>query len=189
MKAILDADRELENQLVRRAARGDMNAFSEIVERYRVRVLRTAHGIVGSADDAEDVAQQVFVKAWQALETFRPGGSLGSWLYRITVNAAIDATRRRRPQVALDDIAPPQAAQRTERSVLDAEEAERVRRAVRNLPPASRAALVLREYEQLSYAEIAEVLNVPLGTVMSRLHYARQSLKESLSSQEHAHDT
>lgn len=185
----MEANRELEDQLVRRAIRGDMDAFGDIVERYRLPVLRTAHGIVGSADEAEDVAQQVFVKAWQALETFQPGGSLGSWLYRITVNAAIDATRKRRPQVALDDIAPPRSDQHIERSVLDAEEAERVRRAVRNLPPASRAALVLREYEQLSYAEIAEVLNVPIGTVMSRLHYARQSLKEALSSQEHAHDT
>lgn len=109
---------------------------------------------MGSSDEAEDVAQEVFVKAWQALDSFRPGGSLGSWLYRITVNAAIDATRRRRPQVNLDDIAPPPSEQYTERSVLDAEEAERVRRAVRHLPPASRAALVLREYEQLSYAEI-----------------------------------
>ena len=183
----MDADRELEDRLVRRANRGDLEAFGEIVERYRLRVLRTAHGIVGSSDEAEDVAQEVFVKAWQALDSFRPGGSLGSWLYRITVNAAIDATRRRRPSVNLDDIAPPQSNQHTERSVLDAEEAERVRRAVRNLPPASRAALVLREYEQLSYAEIAEVLNVPMGTVMSRLHYARQSLKDALSQEGYDH--
>jgi len=184
----LEEEKQYEGQLVRRANRGDLDAFGEIVERYRLRVLRTAHGIVGSSDEAEDVAQEVFVKAWQALDSFRPGGSLGSWLYRITVNAAIDATRRRRPQVNLDDIAPPPSEQHTERSVLDAEEAERVRRAVRHLPPASRAALVLREYEQLSYAEIAEVLDVPMGTVMSRLHYARQSLKDALSSQDLDHD-
>ncbi|MGC9359813.1 MAG: RNA polymerase sigma factor [Anaerolineae bacterium] len=184
----MDAERELDNELVRRAARGDMEAFGQIVERHRLRVLRTAHGIVGSSDEAEDVAQEVFVKAWQAIDTFRPGGSLGAWLYRITVNAAIDATRRRRPQIALDDVAPPTSDQHIERSVLDAEEAARVRRAVQNLPPASRATLVLREYEQLSYAEIADVLNIPMGTVMSRLHYARQALKQALSSQEDGHD-
>ncbi|MCD6301895.1 MAG: sigma-70 family RNA polymerase sigma factor [Anaerolineae bacterium] len=180
----MDTERRLDNQLVQRAARGDMDAFGEIVERYRLRVLRTAHGIVGSSDEAEDIAQEVFVKAWQAIDTFRPGGSLASWLYRITTNAAIDATRRRRPQVALDDIAPPLSSQHTERSILDAEEAARVQQAIQNLPPASRAALVLREYEQLSYAEIADVLNIPMGTVMSRLHYARQALKKALSSQE-----
>jgi RNA polymerase sigma-70 factor, ECF subfamily len=180
----LDAERELDNELMRRAARGDMEAFGQIVEQYRLRVLRTAHGIVGSSDEAEDVAQEVFVKAWQSIDTFRPGGSLGAWLYRIAVNAAIDAIRRRRPQIALDDIAPPPSDQHIERSILEAEDAARVRRAVQALPTASRAALILREYEQLSYAEIADVLNIPMGTVMSRLHYARQTIKQILSSRE-----
>jgi len=156
-----------------------VGAFSELVRRYRARILRTACGIVGSAQEADDVAQETFIKAWNALPHYHAQGTFGSWLYRIAINTAIDALRKRRDEVPFDEF---QMVSRDspEDSVLRRAEHERVREAISSLPPGSRAALTLREYEQLSYREIAEVLQVPMGTVMSRLHYARQILRKRL---------
>jgi len=141
-------------------------------------VSRTAAGILGSADAAEDVAQQVFIKVWQKLPTVR-ASSFDSWLYRITVNAAIDTLRR---QPAAEPLSAQIAslARSPEESTVQFSEQERVRAAVAQLPERTRAALILREYEGLSYKEIATMLEIPVGTVMSRLHYARKILRESL---------
>lgn len=168
-----------EAELVEAAALGNVGAFSELVRQYRARVVRTAYGIVGSIQGAEDVAQEAFIKLWNTLPHYRARGAFGSWLYRIVVNSAIDALRRRRDEVPLDELQSV-SKERPEESVLRGAEHERVREAIRSLPPSSRAALVLREYEQLSYKEIAEVLQVPIGTVMSRLHYARHALRKKL---------
>ena len=168
-----------EAELIRQAALGSVGAFSELVRQYRARVLRAAYGILGSAQEAEDVAQEVFIKVWNSLPGYHAQGTFASWLYRIAVNTSIDALRRRRDDAPLDELQ--NASQdRPEESASRKAEHERVRQAIRSLPPASRAALVLREYEQLSYKEIAQVLQVPIGTVMSRLHYARQALRKKL---------
>jgi len=172
-----------EAELVRAAAQGNVGAFSELVRQYRARVLRAAYGILGSTQEAEDVAQQVFIKVWNSLPRYDGRGAFGGWLYRIAVNTAIDSLRRHPNEVPLDELQ--RASQeRVEQSVLRRAELERLRRAVLSLPPGSRAALVLREYEQLSYKEIADVLQVPVGTVMSRLHYARQALRKKLDPRE-----
>lgn len=176
---------ESERELVKAASEGNVGAFAELVGRYRVRVLRTAQGVLGSQDAAEDVAQDVFVRVWQTLGQYRGESSLATWLYRITVNASIDALRKQRAEVPLES-ASLAARARIEEIVVGRDERERVRRAVGALPPAAKAALILREYEQLSYKEIAEVLRVPIGTVMSRLNYARQVLKERLERDEEA---
>lgn len=102
-------------------------------------------------------------------------------MYRITVNTAIDAVRRRRPEAPLDE-AMPGVLEAPEEGALRRERQRAVRDAIQALPPGARAALVLREFEQLSYREIAQVLEIPIGTVMSRLNYARQLLKERLVS-------
>ena len=177
----MDQEAMAEARLVEAAAAGNVGAFSQLVRQYRGRVLRTAFGIVGSTEEAEDVAQEVFVKVWNSLPQYRAQGTLASWLYRITVNAALDALRHKQDEVPLDDWqgdsgeSPEEAALRNDRG-------ERVRRALDSLPPGARSALILREYEQLSYKEIAEVLQIPIGTVMSRLNYARKVLKERLAS-------
>jgi len=172
-----------EAKLVRAAAQGNVGAFSELVRQYQSRILRAAYGVLGSTQDADDVAQQVFIKAWNNLPHYNGRGTFGSWLYRIAINTAIDCLRRRPDEVPLDDLQEA-SEERVEQSVLRNAEHERLRQAVLSLPPGSRAALILREYEQLSYKEIADVLQVPVGTVMSRLHYARQALRKKLDPRE-----
>lgn len=179
----MELDAIPEDELIRSAAAGNAGAFSQLVRKYRPQVLRTAYGIVGSTMEADDVAQEAFVKAWMSLPDYRRDAGFSTWLYRITVNAAIDAVRRRRPEAPLDDAMPARRPAPEEETV-SRDESRRVRAAIEELPAAARAALVLREYEQLSYREIAAVLQIPIGTVMSRLSYARQILKERLLSSE-----
>lgn len=176
----MSTDRPTEIDFIKSAAAGNMGAFADLVRQHRPRVLRTATGIVGSTEEAEDVAQQVFIKVWNALPGFDSKGSFSSWVYRITVNTALDVVRRRRQHVSLDDLQ--RAGQgNPEDHAMQTAKQDQVRRAIAALPPASRTTLVLREYEQLSYKEIAKVLDIPIGTVMSRLNYARKALARTLA--------
>ncbi|MFH1085115.1 MAG: sigma-70 family RNA polymerase sigma factor, partial [Chloroflexota bacterium] len=118
------------------------------------------------------------------LPNYNRVGAFSSWLYRITVNAAIDRFRRRRNEASLDDL-PRQgatyvASEHPEEDVIRQETRRALAQAVQELPPGARSALVLREYEQLAYSEIADILQIPIGTVMSRLNYARTLLREKL---------
>lgn len=169
-----------ETELIASARSGDMGAFAQLVSLHRLRVLRTAAGIVGSVHEAEDVAQLVFLRIWDHLDDYDPAGSFTSWLYRITVNLSIDTLRRRRYEVELAEELQAGARSDPEALALREDERRRVRRAVAQLPDKTRAALILREYEQLSYKEIAEALRIPIGTVMSRLNYARCYLRRLL---------
>ncbi len=139
--------------------------------------------MTGEMTLAEDVAQEAFIRAWTKLHTYRPIGSFRSWVYRIANNAALDILRRRKEEVDIDDLPLAASGNGVEQSVIRQQQAEAVRRAVLALPAASRSVLVLREYEGLSYQEIADSLEIPLGTVMSRLAYARGKLKQELSRQ------
>jgi len=169
-----------EAELIASARSGDMGAFAQLVGLHRMRVLRTAAGIVGSVHEAEDVAQLVFMRVWDHLDDYDSAGSFTSWLYRITVNLSIDTLRRRRYEAELNEELQAGARSDPEALALHADERRRVQRAVAQLPDKTRAALILREYEQLSYKEIAEALKIPIGTVMSRLNYARRSLDRLL---------
>lgn len=179
----MEPESSSEAELIHRASDGNAGAFSQLVRKHHPQVVRIAYGIVGSVTEADDVAQEAFIKAWARLPDFRRQSSFMTWLYRITVNAAIDWVRRRRPETELSD-AMPSGREAPEEATLRRESQRRVRAAIQELPPAARAALVLREYEQLSYREIAAVLDVPIGTVMSRLNYARRLLRERLASDE-----
>lgn len=171
---------ELETGLVIRAQRGDREAFCELVRCYRARVIDVIYRMCADPVLAEDAAQDAFVSAWQHLASFKPGTSFRSWLYRIAVNAALDLLRREKPAAALEEIRVAAGGERIEASIERQETAARVRAAVMALPAASRAVLILREYHDLSYREIAAALDLPLGTVMSRLSYARKLLMETL---------
>jgi RNA polymerase sigma-70 factor (ECF subfamily) len=169
-----------EHEWITRAQNGDKTAYGQIVQRYRRLVVSVAYHQGLDLAEAEDAAQETFVKAWLALPRFRESaGSLRGWLCRIAINAARDVHRRERPVQQLDERALDSDSDPAERVEALAQRLI-VRRALAQLPVASRAALVLREYEGLSYAEIAAVLGVPLGTVMSRLNYARGRLRELL---------
>jgi RNA polymerase sigma-70 factor (ECF subfamily) len=183
---------ETDSILVARAQQGDREAFECLVRLHWNGLVNVIYRMCGDADLAEDAAQTACLRAWQRLASYRPERSLQpeaafrAWLYRIGVNAAVDALRRERPEPALDALPVDrlQSSEATpEAAYLSRERREQVRRAVLSLPPAARAVLVLREYEGLSYQEIAAALEIPPGTVMSRLSYARTKLAEQLRSE------
>jgi RNA polymerase sigma-70 factor (ECF subfamily) len=172
---------ETELDLIALAQRGDRQAFGELVRRHREGVINVVYRMCGDVNLAEDAAQEAFIRAWQHLHSYRPRSLFRNWVYRIATNAALDVLRRERETVDIDTLPLEASDEGPEATVEDKEQGERVRQAVLALPPASRAVLILREYEGLAYQEIADTLNIPIGTVMSRLNYARDRLRESLS--------
>lgn len=172
---------ESEESLVDRAKKGDIDAFNEIVCRYQQCVIHVAYRLCGQIEMAEDAAQTAFISAWRHISSFRPQATFRAWLYRITINATLDLLRREKPSEDIDELPVPDPHPGMEDTLLERERQEQVRRAVLALPGASRSVLVLREYQGLSYQEIAQTLDIPLGTVMSRLSYARGRLTEILS--------
>ena len=172
---------EIESDLIAQAKQGDRQAFGQLVHHYRKGVVSVVYHMCGDGNLAEDAAQEAFIRAWQHLRSYRTGSSFRNWVYRIAKNAAIDALRRKRETVNVDDVPLSSHSDGPEASVEAMERGERVRQAVLQLPQASRTALILREYEGLSYKEIADTLDIPIGTVMSRLNYARTRLHELLT--------
>jgi RNA polymerase sigma-70 factor (ECF subfamily) len=161
-------------QLLRRAGHGDSKAFHELLDRHAQRLYRLAMSLVDNAADAEDVVQETFIGAYRGLQSFREQSSVKTWLTRIlfTQAALMQRNRRRRANAVLDES--------VVGSMADPDSGIDVQAALRKLSPEYREILMLREFEQMSYAEIAEVLNVPQGTVESRLHRARGELREKL---------
>jgi RNA polymerase sigma-70 factor (ECF subfamily) len=168
--------------LARRAADGDLSAFETLVDLHRPVVIRVAARIVGS-EEAEDVSQDAFLRAFHRLDQFRGDAPFRAWLLRITHNAALDHLARRRPEPVdpgtLDASEHSGARPPAERLELR-ERIERLERKLRGLAPSHRAVLVLRDAEGLSYEEIAAITDTPLGSVKGRLHRARQEFIEML---------
>ena len=178
---------EDELDLVRRAKRGDREAFGVLVQRYQQRVVGVARALVHNLDDAVELGQEAFIRAFQNLPNFEGRSSFATWLYRITSNLAIDWRRREtRYPVAHGEEAEielariPSAQGDSFRAASRDELGRKVRDALKELTPEHREVILLREVEGLSYEEISEVLGCPKGTVMSRLHYARGHLRSLL---------
>jgi RNA polymerase sigma-70 factor (ECF subfamily) len=181
-----------DRELVHNARRGDKEAFRELVERYQRKVVSVALGMVHNREDAIEIAQETFVKAFENLSRFKGDSSFYTWLYRIVVNRAIDFQRRerRRPTVGFDEQSGLEMEYddsfKEERStdpfqrVQAHEVGERVSAAIGELTPDHKAVILLREVEGLSYEEISRVMRCSKGTVMSRLHYARKKLQQKL---------
>ena len=175
-----------EADLIREAARGDAGAFEELVLRKRERVVRTAYQITGDLEDARDVAQWVFIRLWKVLGRFDPGRRFDTWLYRITVNAAIDLLREKGPRGTLqplpeDPSALPADGAPSAEHALDLKELQRAfLRLASRLAPKQRAAFVLREIEGLPTEEVARALDVRESTVRNHLLQARRVLREGL---------
>ena len=168
-------------ELIHRSQAGDTDAFDELVTKYRTKIFSMIYGIVGNECDAWDLAQESFLKAWRSIHRFRGRSSFYTWLYRITTNVTIDSLRRkcRRSEVELDDAIPsllPGPGVNYER----AEIREQVHAALAQLTPEQRAVIVLKEIEDLQCQEIADILDLLLGTVMSRLFYGRKKLQSIL---------
>lgn len=171
-----------ETELVRLAQNGDRNAFGELVRLHAPGVRSVIYRMCGDVHIAEDAAQETFIRAWLHLASYRPQQPLRNWLYRIGVNAATDMLRQQKRIVPedMDDLQLKDPRPGPEGLLSQGERTALVQEAVLSLPDASRAVLVLREYEGLSYHEIADTLNIPAGTVMSRLNYARKLLKDRM---------
>jgi RNA polymerase sigma-70 factor (ECF subfamily) len=183
-----------DEELVRRARDGDREAFRELVERYQRKIASLALGMLRDREDALDVVQEAFTKAYQGLDRFKGDAGFYTWVYRIAMNLCIDHQRRdaKAPQPMPEHRngdggedrlgALPDTTEHGDpyRRARDAEIARGVSRAIGELTPEHRAVIVLREVEGLSYEEISQVLECPKGTVMSRLHYARRQLQERL---------
>jgi RNA polymerase sigma-70 factor (ECF subfamily) len=163
------------------AQHGDRQAFGELVRRHRQGVVNVVYRMCGDSALAEDAAQEAFLRAWHNLGRYNPRFAFRSWVYRIALNLAVDTLRRERPTTDLGTEPLVSSAEGPEACLVRKQQAEQVRRAVLALPPASRSVVVLREYLGLSYHEIAEALDIPMGTVMSRLNYARCQLRRALS--------
>lgn len=183
------ASGEPDAQLVRRTKAGDTRAFGTLVERYMRRAYYGALGLVGSREDAMDLSQEAFVRAFRARHTIDPDRPFYTWLYQILRRLCFNHTRdrrtRRRGIDAAESWLVEQASARTaamdpERALEAAEAQRRVREALESLSDRDREVLVLKEFEGLRYREIAEVIGVPIGTVMSRLYSARRRLAAAL---------
>jgi len=174
-------------ELASKAKRGDIQAFGVLVERYKERAYMIALGFVGSPDDAMDLSQEAFVKAFRAMRTFKDGSDFYPWFYAVLRNTCFNFLRRRktRKESSLDaardygfdvpDGAPDPSV------VLERKETrEIVREELNNLTAVHREILVLRHFECLSYKDMAEMLGCPIGTVMSRLYAARRALRARL---------
>lgn len=182
-------------ELVRQCKSGDRQAFRELVVRYQRKTVAIAFGILHDREDALEIAQEAFAKVFTGIQKFKEEASFYTWLYRITVNLAIDRQRQksRQPLLEREDSGegetvrnariegiPDSAEADPYEQVKDKELGERIRSALAELTPAHKAVILLREVEGLSYEEISEVLQCSRGTVMSRLHYARKKLQSRL---------
>lgn len=171
-------------KLIGRTKEGDDSAFSELVRRYQQTVAKTVSGMLGTGHDAEDVGQQVFIRFFRAIDDYRGEAALGTYLTRIAINLSLNELKRRK-RMSLIFFRPPESfpekyeikGENTE-SELDAEEV--VNKALQNLEPKFRSVVVLRMIQGYSTKETAEMLKLPLGTVLSRLSRAQDKLKELL---------
>jgi RNA polymerase sigma-70 factor (ECF subfamily) len=181
------ATEQSDDRLVRRCRRNDHDAFAELVERYKHRVYWLVRRMIGH-EEAEDLTQEVFLRAYRALPGFRPDGTFHTWLYKIARNLCISELRkrgRRAEHVSLDEAGEervhwllPESGEDVEQQVLDKELSHTIRDLVDELPEQYRTVLTLFYYSQLRYEEIAEVEGIPLGTVKTHLHRARMRLRD-----------
>ncbi|HEY0096701.1 MAG TPA: sigma-70 family RNA polymerase sigma factor [Archangium sp.] len=183
--------------LVKRVRDGDQRAFKLLVERYQRKVYAVALGMLKDKEEAMDVSQEAFVKVYKYLDHFKGDSSFYTWLYRITVNICIDVMRRKNSaggeMEEFDESAPMDLSEarigalgsrlgtNPQKSALRRELAEKIQEALASVPEKHRAILLLREVEGMSYEDLSRTLDIPKGTVMSRLFHARAKVQKILS--------
>jgi RNA polymerase sigma-70 factor, ECF subfamily len=175
-----------EQELIRETLEGNHDSYGELVNRYSDRLYSAMLHVTGSHNEAEEVVQESFVQAFIKLETFQGNSQFFTWLYRIAFNNTLSRHRRRRSDISLEfsresgGMDPEDRSEAPDASILRAERVALIHRALQSLTEEHRVILVLREMQELSYEEIAEVLGINLGTVRSRLSRARVQLKSIL---------
>jgi RNA polymerase sigma-W factor len=187
--------REEDIQLIARARSGDERAFRALLDKYERAVFSICLRMVRNRDEAADLAQESFIKTFSMLERYNPTYAFSSWLFKITSNLCIDYLRKRRVETyAMDDPINGEKGEiqrqfeapdpDPEQEMMKKEKMKRLEKAIDQLPAHYRIMLVLRHQENLSYEEIAECLEIPLGTVKARIHRAREMLRTSLKGQD-----
>jgi RNA polymerase sigma-70 factor (ECF subfamily) len=180
-----------DQELIARCQRGDLSAYEPLVNKYRERIYAQAYNLTRNPDDATDLCQETFVRAWKSLKNFRGQSSFYTWLYRITTNLGIDLIRSKakNPTTEFDDSIEKEETtenqpfahqQLPSDDVLRKELGQTIDAAIAKLSAEHRTVIVLREFEGLDYKEIAQAVGCSIGTVMSRLHYARANLQKTL---------
>ncbi|HJW53314.1 MAG TPA: RNA polymerase sigma factor RpoE [Burkholderiaceae bacterium] len=186
------SERDIDQQLVERVQRGEKAAFDLLVIKYQRKIFRLLSRLIRDPGEVEDVAQEAFIKAYRALPNFRGDSAFYTWLYRIAINTAknwLVSQGRRAPTTTETDIEDAETFDDGEHlrdlntpdsMLLTRQVADAVNRAIERLPEELKTAIVLRELEGLSYEEIAETMNCPIGTVRSRIFRAREAIAEEL---------
>lgn len=186
---------ELEDQiLIGKVLEGDTRAFERLVEKYKKRIYYLAYRMTRDHDSADELAQESFVKAYQAMSSFKPGHSFYTWIYRICVNLSINFIKRERQNVSVDFLRESGIAidrsnelNQLERMIAS-EQAAVVKQALNTLPPDQKAVFILKTYDDMSYEQMADVMDCSMGTVMSRLFRARHKLRKALEMSESEKD-
>jgi RNA polymerase sigma-70 factor (ECF subfamily) len=180
-----------DRQLIEECLRGRLEAFNELVRRYQDRLFNAVFRFLDNAEDAQDVVQESFVSAWQALGRFKGDAKFFTWIYRIAINHAIDLKRKQKVSHSLEvhlheEMQPmdPSSGSRPDEAAERGEEAERLKRALNLVSSEHRLVLILKDIDGMKYEEMAEALDVPIGTIRSRLHRAREELREILDRME-----
>lgn len=177
---------DLPDEMLVEEARRNPQAYSGLVERYQHRIVTLAYRMLGDRDEAEDIAQEAFIRAYLSLPRFKYGMPWSPWIYRIATNLCLTALTRRKAHAGrrmelMPDLDPGDPALEPDRLFEQRELQAQVHQAILSLPPNYRAAIVLRYIEDLSYEEIVSVLNVPVGTVKNWLFRARKTLQTRIA--------
>ncbi len=176
----------LEQELIDKSKRGDLLAFEILINKYSKQVFNILLRILGNRQDAEDVSQEVFVKVYRKLHTYKGNSLFYTWLYRVTINAGKDHLKKKRWEYPLDTLGenrfsfPQSHSSNPEASLIHKEKNELVLRALMELNPQQREIIVLRNIQGFSYEEISKILKISIGTVKSRISRTRNILKEKL---------
>ena len=180
------------NKRIKEVLKGDQNAFAEIVELFQDKLYRICYRMLGDKHEAEDIAQEAFVRAFINIHTFDTNRKFSTWLYRIGTNLCIDRIRKKKPDYYLDaEVAGTEGLnmysqiaskeELPEQEVLKMEMQDRVQYEISRLPDKYRAVIVLKYMEDLPLQEISDILEMPLGTVKIRIHRGREALRKQLS--------
>ena len=186
------SDRDLDWAIVQRVQNGEVSAFNQLVQKYRQPLFSTIYNMTGNREDATDIAQDVFIKAFQSIKRFRGQASFYTWLYRIAVNSSITFIKRAKKQrfinyetidetlVSSEILEYFTAKTKTEKGALLKELQEKLNEALQKLSPKHRIVVILHEVEGMNHKEIADITKTSEGTVRSRLHYAKKMLQAFL---------
>jgi RNA polymerase sigma-70 factor (ECF subfamily) len=182
-----------DHRLIADCLKGRTSAFGEIVRRYQERLFNTVYRLVDNAEDAQDVVQETFLSAYQSLDSFKGDSLFFTWLYRIAMNTAISLKRKQRVALSIDahragdnNHEPLDGSEYSQPGLAleKAEQERRIQEALNRLSPEHRTVLVLKDMDGMKYESMAEVLQVPIGTIRSRLHRARLELRDILQTEE-----